>query len=327
MRCRAAAATPDPDRLPRRPRGPRPTPRSTALRPSRVSGVVAPVTRDFPRALRKNWRFLAIAWALFLLPCVAGTLGALASDDFFTARVLPASQLERMANDYAAGFAAGRDAGTDTGMAGYYVWNNVGIAFRCFATGAPLGTGSIFFLVYNGLLIGTTTGLRHERRPRRQHPHVHVRPRALRAHRDRHRGRRGPPDGLRPRRHRRPHPRRIAQAAGAGDRLARPRRRDHAPHRRGGGGLLVAVERTRAPSSGSSPRRTLSPSRSTSSSRAAARRAVALPEPPARARSAPVEPRRLRRRPAPPRRRRTRSSTSRAASADPSPSASTRASA
>ena len=43
-------------------------------------------------------------------------------------------------------------------MAGFYVQNNVGIAFRCFATGALAGLGSIFFLVYNGLIIGATFG-------------------------------------------------------------------------------------------------------------------------------------------------------------------------
>ena len=44
-------------------------------------------------------------------------------------------------------------------MAGFYVYNNVGIAFRCFATGVLFGLGSAFFLVYNGLFIGAVAGL------------------------------------------------------------------------------------------------------------------------------------------------------------------------
>ena len=44
-------------------------------------------------------------------------------------------------------------------MAGFYVYNNVGIAFRCFATGVLFGLGSVFFLVYNGLFIGAVAGL------------------------------------------------------------------------------------------------------------------------------------------------------------------------
>jgi uncharacterized membrane protein SpoIIM required for sporulation len=63
-----------------------------------------------------------------------------------------------MAHAYSQGFASGRDAGTDTGMAGFYVYNNVGIAFRCFATGILGGAGSLFFLVYNGLVTGTVAG-------------------------------------------------------------------------------------------------------------------------------------------------------------------------
>jgi uncharacterized membrane protein SpoIIM required for sporulation len=43
-------------------------------------------------------------------------------------------------------------------MAAFYVHNNVGIAFRCFATGILFGLGSIFFLVYNGLATGAVAG-------------------------------------------------------------------------------------------------------------------------------------------------------------------------
>jgi len=64
-----------------------------------------------------------------------------------------------MEHAYSKGFADGRVVDTDLGMAGFYVFNNVGIAFRCFATGVFVGLGSVFFLVYNGLLIGTVLGL------------------------------------------------------------------------------------------------------------------------------------------------------------------------
>ncbi|MFT5431873.1 MAG: putative membrane protein SpoIIM required for sporulation, partial [Myxococcota bacterium] len=47
---------------------------------------------------------------------------------------------------------------TDTGMFGFYIYNNVGIAFRCFATGMLFGLGSAYFLVYNGFAIGAVLG-------------------------------------------------------------------------------------------------------------------------------------------------------------------------
>jgi uncharacterized membrane protein SpoIIM required for sporulation len=63
-----------------------------------------------------------------------------------------------MAEMYSEGFDVGRDEAVDTMMFGHYVHNNIGIAFRCFATGILLGIGSIYFLIYNGLMIGTTLG-------------------------------------------------------------------------------------------------------------------------------------------------------------------------
>lgn len=125
--------------------------------PFRLPGLAALLARDFPRTLRERWRFFALASALFVIPWAVGLFGALHSNDF-SVKVLPAPMLEGMARAYEEGFDKGRSAGTDTGMAGFYVWNNVGIAFRCFATGVLFGTGSLFFLVYNGLMIGTVTG-------------------------------------------------------------------------------------------------------------------------------------------------------------------------
>src|SRR5262249_39672962 len=40
----------------------------------------------------------------------------------------------------------------------FYVYNNVGIAFQCFATGVLFGLGSVFYLIYNGLVMGTVVG-------------------------------------------------------------------------------------------------------------------------------------------------------------------------
>jgi uncharacterized membrane protein SpoIIM required for sporulation len=112
---------------------------------------------DFPRAFRRNFGFMLASGALFWLPFVLGWFGALHHLGF-AERVLPTSMLEQMVDAYSAGFGAGRDSSTDAGMTGFYVYNNVGIAFRCFATGALFGLGSIFFLVYNGLVTGTVVG-------------------------------------------------------------------------------------------------------------------------------------------------------------------------
>lgn len=113
---------------------------------------------EFPRTLRRYWRFCALAAALFLLPGFLGFAGARASRPF-ALHVLPESMADMMEKSYAEGFNKGRSEGQDVGMAGFYVRNNIGIAFRCFATGVLLGLGSGFFLVYNGLIIGVVAGL------------------------------------------------------------------------------------------------------------------------------------------------------------------------
>jgi uncharacterized membrane protein SpoIIM required for sporulation len=56
-----------------------------------------------------------------------------------------------------------RTANTDWAMFGYYIRNNVGVAFQCFAGGLFVGLGSIFFLAVNGAFGGALAGYLTER--------------------------------------------------------------------------------------------------------------------------------------------------------------------
>lgn len=115
------------------------------------------VARDLPRAVRANWRWFLLASALFYLPLLFGLHLTLVTPEF-AAAIVPRSTLAEMASAYRSGFAAGRDGSADAAMAGFYVHNNVGIAFRCFATGALFGLGPLYFLISNGLVIGAVMG-------------------------------------------------------------------------------------------------------------------------------------------------------------------------
>ena len=126
--------------------------------PYRLRAIWELIAADFPRTLRKYGRFFAFALALFLLPGVLGFVGALRSRAF-ALQILPPDTVDQMEEAYAEGFNKGREGSTNTFMTGFYVWNNIGIAFRCFATGVLFGLGSVFFLVYNGLTIGAVAGL------------------------------------------------------------------------------------------------------------------------------------------------------------------------
>jgi uncharacterized membrane protein SpoIIM required for sporulation len=110
---------------------------------------------QFPVELRRAWPAFVIASVLFYGPFAIGAAGAWWSNDFATS-VLPASMLVQMEQMHGDGVA--RAAGEDAMMAGFYVMNNVGIALRCFASGALVGLGPIYTLVYNGLVMGVVEG-------------------------------------------------------------------------------------------------------------------------------------------------------------------------
>jgi uncharacterized membrane protein SpoIIM required for sporulation len=118
-------------------------------------GVV--LRRDFPRAVRQNVGAVFLASALFWVPFFATLARALVSEEF-TAEVVPLEVLEQMAEAYQGDPSDGRTPGGNAAMAGFYVYNNVGIAFRCFATGILFGLGSAFFLAYNGAVTGAIFG-------------------------------------------------------------------------------------------------------------------------------------------------------------------------
>jgi len=124
----------------------------------RLGAIWELLSVGFPRAFRRHLPWFWVAAALFVLPGLVGFWGAYASRAFALG-LLPEAAVEQMEEAYAEGFNQGRDEGADAMMAGFYVRNNVGIAFRCFALGILFGLGSVFFLVYNGLVIGAVAGV------------------------------------------------------------------------------------------------------------------------------------------------------------------------
>lgn len=117
--------------------------------------ILSDALHGFPREVRRQWPLFLLSSALFYGPFLLGITGAL-GDPEFAGRVIPASMLEQMEAAYSSDLARGFSA--DAGMAGFYVFNNVGIAFTVFATGIVFGLGSLFYLIYNGLVIGTVIG-------------------------------------------------------------------------------------------------------------------------------------------------------------------------
>jgi len=111
---------------------------------------------DFPRELRARWPFLLASHVLFYGPFLV-MMGLCLVDPDWALIVLDPDTLAQIDFMYAVPTDRG-SVGQDATMAGFYVWNNVGIAFRCFATGIAFGAGPVFYLVNNGLTIGTIAG-------------------------------------------------------------------------------------------------------------------------------------------------------------------------
>jgi uncharacterized membrane protein SpoIIM required for sporulation len=119
----------------------------------------------FPHAVYRHRRHVALSAVLFTLPLlVIGVLMYLRPDLILTMMDAAAAQeMESMYSRDAESIGRRRDATTDWAMFGFYINNNIGVAFRCFAGGLFLGVGSIFFIVYNGALIGAVGGFLTER--------------------------------------------------------------------------------------------------------------------------------------------------------------------
>jgi uncharacterized membrane protein SpoIIM required for sporulation len=94
---------------------------------------------------------------MFFIPFMLGALITL-RDPTTAFRVVPEAMLRPLTEAYARGFSGGREAGEGAFMAGFYVYNNIGIALRCFALGIFGGVGSAFYLVQNGFSIGAILG-------------------------------------------------------------------------------------------------------------------------------------------------------------------------
>ena len=113
----------------------------------------------FARIVRLEWRVVLAATVLFALPF--GVMG-------FLAWRFPDAALYVLPSDKIAGFEemygkaadrlGRRGADTDFSMFGFYIFNNVRIAFQMFAGGMLMGLGTVFFLLFNGVVLGTVAG-------------------------------------------------------------------------------------------------------------------------------------------------------------------------
>ena len=115
---------------------------------------------DFPCLVRAEWRVVLVAVLLLFGPAILLTL-LVCWKPHLAASILDQQMLHRMETMYrpdAAHFGRERGGDSDFLMFGFYIKNNIGIDFQCFASGILLGLGSVYFLVYNGVYFGVIAG-------------------------------------------------------------------------------------------------------------------------------------------------------------------------
>jgi len=127
----------------------------------RLSGHwLAFLVAGLPRLVRDEWRFIIAAAALLFLPLLIMLIVPHWYPDSVYYLMPPetVARFEAMYAPTAERLGRAHGASDELSMLAFYIANNVRIDFQCFAGGIAFGLGSIFYLVYNGLVIGATAG-------------------------------------------------------------------------------------------------------------------------------------------------------------------------
>jgi uncharacterized membrane protein SpoIIM required for sporulation len=125
-----------------------------------LARVARALLEDFPATVRRLWSYIAIAAALLIMPTIALGIATYLNPDLILSIADRATATEFGQMYSPAAQAIGRPRGIASGwlMFGFYIKNNIGIAFQCYATGVVFGLGALFFLLFNGAFAGGIAG-------------------------------------------------------------------------------------------------------------------------------------------------------------------------
>jgi uncharacterized membrane protein SpoIIM required for sporulation len=127
---------------------------------SRKSWLTHFFLEQFPTEVRREWRLVMVSMLLFFGPLAVMLAGSQWEPEIVY-RVLEPETLRGMEAMYEPSegrIGRERDSESDLLMFAYYIYNNTGIGFRTFASGLLFGLGTVFTLLYNGLVIGSIAG-------------------------------------------------------------------------------------------------------------------------------------------------------------------------
>ena len=132
-------------------------------RSNKWEGFQLYVTQTIPRAVRADGGLFWLCSFAFLIPYVVLWL-SVKFDISWVHAVLGTEQmigLEQMYGKQDTASFLRDEYGSNFMMFCFYIFNNVSIDFRIFAGGVFFGVGSLFFLLFNGIVIGASAGYVH----------------------------------------------------------------------------------------------------------------------------------------------------------------------
>ena len=120
------------------------------------------ILEQLPETTRLHWRAVSIAAAALIAPMLSMAWLCHQWPELIY-HLLSPHQVEAFEHMYDTnaqrlGAERTRQADSDWMMLGFYIQNNIGIAFQTFAVGILACAGSLFYLLYNGLMIGAVAG-------------------------------------------------------------------------------------------------------------------------------------------------------------------------
>jgi uncharacterized membrane protein SpoIIM required for sporulation len=131
-------------------------------KPAMWSAFTQLMRQGFPQALRREWRVWLISSCLFYIPAIFMGLMCYFDSEFLYSLVTyeQVQQMEFMYDPSNATLARpeGRESDSDFMMFGFYIFNNISIDFKAYASGLLFGIGSIVLMIFNGLFIGGIAG-------------------------------------------------------------------------------------------------------------------------------------------------------------------------
>jgi uncharacterized membrane protein SpoIIM required for sporulation len=125
-----------------------------------IARIARVLLNRFPAMVRAHRGYVALSALLALGPAIGLGLAVYHKPDLILSIVdgSTAARFEKMYDPSNEVLGRLRDAGSNWMMFGFYIMNNIGIAFQCYATGILFGAGSVYFIAMNGAFGGAIAG-------------------------------------------------------------------------------------------------------------------------------------------------------------------------